>query len=204
MCLKVEIASLTLICLGGMAVPLATERNRQHPASVKAVPQEVLQPQASQNNNNQHKPQKYFQDVYVAKNNPKELEFGHVFENLNDWEQRFEKLNLENLNRQGKVRWGDKNGAYGEHYWDYNHAGHNQQEESDINAEDSSEGQIKRASQEESGNVPVYQHQDVRFKRNPDEDVEFINDAARSSALDSRAPKHDDPNNQGRNENIIK
>ncbi|XP_066137637.1 uncharacterized protein [Euwallacea fornicatus] len=173
-----------------MAVPSPIERTQQHPAAVKVVPQEVLQPQTSQNNNPQ-KPQKYFQDVYVAKNNPKELEFGHVFENLNDWEQRFEKLNLENLNRQGKVRWGDKNGAYGEHYWDYNHAGHNQQEESDINTGDSSkEVQIKGESQEESGNVPAYQHQVVRLKRNPDEDVEFINDAARSSALDSRAPKH--------------
>ena len=23
-----------------------------------------------------------------------------------------------------QVRWGDKHGGYGEHYWDYNHAGH--------------------------------------------------------------------------------
>jgi hypothetical protein len=27
-------------------------------------------------------------------------------------------------NREFQVRWGDKHGGYGEHYWDYNHAGH--------------------------------------------------------------------------------
>jgi hypothetical protein len=27
-------------------------------------------------------------------------------------------------NGEFQVRWGDKHGGYGEHYWDYNHAGH--------------------------------------------------------------------------------
>lgn len=44
-----------------------------------------------------------FRDIYIAQNKPEELEFGHVRETPTDWEQRFEKLNLDNLNRQGKV-----------------------------------------------------------------------------------------------------
>ncbi|XP_045764402.1 uncharacterized protein LOC123866766 [Maniola jurtina] len=31
----------------------------------------------------------------------------------------------------GKVRWGDKKGGYGEHYWDLNHAGHAGNQEED-------------------------------------------------------------------------
>lgn len=42
-------------------------------------------------------------DIYVAMEKPEELSFGHVKETPHDWEQRFEKLNLKNLNRQGKV-----------------------------------------------------------------------------------------------------
>lgn len=34
---------------------------------------------------------------------PGELQFGHVSETPHDWEQRFEKIDLENLKRQGKV-----------------------------------------------------------------------------------------------------
>lgn len=34
---------------------------------------------------------------------PQEIEFGHVRETPDDWEQRFEKINLENLAHQGKV-----------------------------------------------------------------------------------------------------
>lgn len=39
----------------------------------------------------------------MAMEKPDQLEFGHVRETPKDWEQRFEKINLENLNRQGKV-----------------------------------------------------------------------------------------------------
>ncbi|KAI8428474.1 hypothetical protein MSG28_007282 [Choristoneura fumiferana] len=82
---------------------------------------------------------------------PYKIEFGHVCEDPNTWEQRYEKKDFKNHrdmgkgHRQGserhfterherarpsdglfsaKVRWGDKKGGYGEHYWDLNHAGH--------------------------------------------------------------------------------
>ncbi|XP_067000047.2 uncharacterized protein [Anabrus simplex] len=67
---------------------------------------------------------KYFQDFYLFKSGPHEIEFGHVCENPDEWEQRFEKKDFKNNRHQGQARWGDKHGGYGEHYWDYNHAGH--------------------------------------------------------------------------------
>ncbi|XP_076259388.1 uncharacterized protein LOC143195781 [Rhynchophorus ferrugineus] len=109
--------------------------------------------------------------MYVAKNSPKELEFGHVCENPNEWEQRFEKLNLETLNRQGKVRWGDKDGGYGEHYWDYNHSGHDDERE-------------EKEGQKSKNSSPS------RDKRNPDDEVEFISSEAESSIRNARTPKH--------------
>uniref|UniRef100_A0A0C9RKW8 MltF_0 protein n=1 Tax=Fopius arisanus TaxID=64838 RepID=A0A0C9RKW8_9HYME len=67
-----------------------------------------------------HKGQ-FFQDIISQHVAPLEFHFGHVFENPNEWEQRFEKTDVENNQFQGKVRWGTKNGDYGEHYWDLNH-----------------------------------------------------------------------------------
>ncbi|XP_015121900.1 uncharacterized protein LOC107044509 [Diachasma alloeum] len=67
-----------------------------------------------------HKGQ-FFQDIISQHVAPLEFHFGHVFENPNEWEQRFEKKDIENNQFQGKVRWGTKNGDYGEHYWDLNH-----------------------------------------------------------------------------------
>ncbi|XP_026328960.1 protein PFC0760c-like [Hyposmocoma kahamanoa] len=55
---------------------------------------------------------------------PYKIEFGHVCEDPNSWEQRYEKKDFKNHRDMGKVRWGDKQGGYGEHYWDLNHAGH--------------------------------------------------------------------------------
>ncbi|KAJ9580679.1 hypothetical protein L9F63_024146 [Diploptera punctata] len=69
-------------------------------------------------------PGKYFQDFYMLQSGPLQIEFGHVCENPNEWEQRYEKKDLAKHRHQGQVRWGDKHGGYGEHYWDYNHAGH--------------------------------------------------------------------------------
>ncbi|XP_046392082.1 uncharacterized protein LOC124160293 isoform X3 [Ischnura elegans] len=61
-------------------------------------------------------------DIYVHKYGPDQIEFGHVCENPQEWEQRFERK--DGHRRLGKVRWGDKHGGYGEHYYDYNHGGH--------------------------------------------------------------------------------
>lgn len=40
----------------------------------------------------------------MAQLSPEELEFGHVRETPDDWEQRFEKINLNNRTHQGKVQ----------------------------------------------------------------------------------------------------
>ncbi|KAK0075775.1 hypothetical protein PV325_006393 [Microctonus aethiopoides] len=63
----------------------------------------------------------YFQDIFSEHVSPLEIMFGHVCENPKEWEQRYEHKNMEKGIYQGKVRWGDKNGNYGEHYWDLNH-----------------------------------------------------------------------------------
>ncbi|XP_034238260.1 uncharacterized protein LOC117643451 [Thrips palmi] len=67
---------------------------------------------------------KFFQDFYSLQYGPRQVEFGHVCEDPNEWEQRFERKDLDKSHHQGQVRWGDKHGGYGEHYWDYNHGGH--------------------------------------------------------------------------------
>ncbi|XP_035459363.2 PH domain-containing protein DDB_G0275795 [Spodoptera frugiperda] len=66
---------------------------------------------------------KFFQDFFSVQLSPYKIEFGHVCEDPNTWEQRYEKKDFKNHRDMGKVRWGDKKGGYGEHYWDLNHAG---------------------------------------------------------------------------------
>lgn len=84
--------------------------------------------------------------MYSLQSGPKQLEFGHVFEDPNVWEQRYEKKDFDTQRYQGKVslafepkkkkkksyykfttiqqvKWGDKDGSYGEQYWDLNHGG---------------------------------------------------------------------------------
>ncbi|XP_043278600.1 uncharacterized protein [Venturia canescens] len=63
----------------------------------------------------------YFQDIFSEHLEPLKIQFGHVCENPHEWEQRFERKDLKNNQHQGKVRWGNKNAEYGEHYWDLNH-----------------------------------------------------------------------------------
>ncbi|CAH2075071.1 unnamed protein product, partial [Iphiclides podalirius] len=67
---------------------------------------------------------KFFQDFFSVQLSPYKIEFGHVCEDPNTWEQRYERKDYKNHRDMGKVRWGDKKGGYGEHYWDLNHAGH--------------------------------------------------------------------------------
>ncbi|KRT84506.1 hypothetical protein AMK59_519 [Oryctes borbonicus] len=66
------------------------------------------------------KEQKYYQDIYVAQLEPKEVEFGHVKETPYSWEQRFEKINLDQNRQQGKAKWNDPRNGYGEFYYDFN------------------------------------------------------------------------------------
>ncbi|XP_055607190.1 uncharacterized protein LOC129754949 [Uranotaenia lowii] len=64
---------------------------------------------------------KYFQDTYCEQKSPLELEFGHLYETNDGWEERYERQDHKNHRHQGKVKWADKNGGFGEHYWDLNH-----------------------------------------------------------------------------------
>ncbi|KAG5898514.1 hypothetical protein JTB14_038468 [Gonioctena quinquepunctata] len=189
MCSKVTF--IALVCLsGGLAAQKIQEKRQVGSITSNKedhVPAETgFGPPAAA----AHTGSKFFQDIYVAMEKPDELEFGHVRETPNDWEQRFEKINLQNLKRQGKVRWGDKHGGYGEHYWDYNHAGHGH----DGDGDESQHNEEYAAYEDESQNVPVLSHLESsqREKRHPEplKDVEFINDRAKSLILEGNGQKH--------------
>lgn len=51
------------------------------------------------------------------------------------------------------MRWGDKHGGYGEHYWDYNHAGHDGHD----GEESQHDEHYAKYDEEESQNSPVHQ-----------------------------------------------
>lgn len=86
------------------------------------------------------------------------------------------------------MRWGDKHGGYGEHYWDYNHHGHG-----DGDGEESQQNE-EYANYDESKDTPSHSSIDtaLRGKRQPaiPQDVEFVNDRAKSLILDGRGQKH--------------
>lgn len=83
------------------------------------------------------------------------------------------------------MRWGDKHGGYGEHYWDYNHAGHH-----DGGGEESQQKE-EYVAYDESQDSPKYVV-GGRGKRQPndDGDVEFINENARQLVLSGVTGKH--------------
>ena len=45
----------------------------------------------------------FVRDLYSIQTGPKQVEFGHVFEDPNAWEQRYEKKDHENERFQGQV-----------------------------------------------------------------------------------------------------
>ncbi|XP_049297343.1 uncharacterized protein LOC125771112 isoform X3 [Anopheles funestus] len=55
------------------------------------------QPRTSQDN-------QYFQDTFQFQKSPLELEFGHLFESNNGWEERYERQDHQNHRHQGKIR----------------------------------------------------------------------------------------------------
>jgi len=50
------------------------------------------------------RPFSFFRDVYSLQSGPRQLEFGHVFEDPNVWEQRYEKKDFDAERHQGMVR----------------------------------------------------------------------------------------------------
>ncbi|XP_056636934.1 uncharacterized protein LOC130445368 isoform X2 [Diorhabda sublineata] len=135
-----------------------------------------------------HAGSKFFQYAHVpAKDH---VEYGHKRGNDHHFIERHEKEHPHAGEFKTKVRWGDKHGGYGEHYWDYNHAGHDHDGEGDESRQNS-----EYAEYEETKHVPVIsspQQQTSRDKREPtpSNDVEFINDKARSLILDGNVKKH--------------
>lgn len=92
------------------------------------------------------------------------------------------------------MRWGDKNGGYGEHYYDYNHDGHKKDGEGK-----QTENQPRHITQEqqatqESVLAPAYTPSEGTQRGKREQgllgDVEFINDRARSLILDGNSQKH--------------
>lgn len=57
-------------------------------------------------------------DIYSKNTFPYLFEYGHIYETPHAWEERFEDLDLINNRNRGKVLWHEKNGAYGQQYWD--------------------------------------------------------------------------------------
>ncbi|XP_041976519.1 uncharacterized protein LOC121731229 [Aricia agestis] len=99
---------------------------------------------------------KFFQDFFSVQLSPYKIEFGHVCEDPNTWEQRYEKKDFENHRDMGKVRWGDKKGGYGEHYWDLNHAGNAHNHGDDGYDDDGSYHEDHDAYDEPSEQSPNY------------------------------------------------
>ncbi|XP_076035685.1 uncharacterized protein LOC143021818 [Oratosquilla oratoria] len=63
-------------------------------------------------------PEGYFQYVNVPGH--KEYEFGWNRGNQHHYISRFEQAKDHRF--RTRVKWADKHGGYGEHYWEYNHA----------------------------------------------------------------------------------
>ncbi|XP_021196821.3 GATA zinc finger domain-containing protein 10 isoform X1 [Helicoverpa armigera] len=108
---------------------------------------------------------KFFQDFFSVQLSPYKIEFGHVCEDPNTWEQRYEKKDFKNHRDMGKVRWGDKKGGYGEHYWDLNHAGN-----ADNIGDDGDDGSYHESHNsdpydEPSDNLPTYGNEEYDPER---------------------------------------
>ncbi|CAG9812652.1 unnamed protein product [Phaedon cochleariae] len=178
-------ALVTLACLGCLAAQKIQEK-RQVISSISEnqdnLPAETgftnpapVQAAAA------HQGSKYFQYIHVpAKDH---VDHGHKMGNEHHFIERHEKEHPHAGEFKTKVRWGDKHGGYGEHYWDYNHAGH----DNDGDGEGSHQNAEYAEYEEESKIVPIEIERNQRGKRQQEllKDVEFIDDKARSLILES-------------------
>lgn len=84
------------------------------------------------------------------------------------------------------MRWGDKHGGYGEHYWDYNHDGHGHDGEE-------TQEDPQYAHYEATEEKPKFVATPLRNKREPNfntDDVEFIDERARYLSEAGLTQKH--------------
>lgn len=70
------------------------------------------------------------------------------------------------------MRWGDKHGGYGEHYWDYNHDGHGHHDGEETKEEP------QYAEYDASEDKPQYVQPRAKREPNPNAEVEFIDETA--------------------------
>ncbi|XP_072394851.1 uncharacterized protein [Diabrotica undecimpunctata] len=185
-----KLVVITVIYLGGLAaqqIPVKRQVNHATTAVEKEdhVPAETgfINPAAAV-----HSGSKFFQYIHVpAKDH---VEHGHKRGNDHHFIERHEKEHPHAGEFKTKVRWGDKHGGYGEHYWDYNHAGHGHDGEGD----ESQQNEEYAEYEDESKNEPIISSlsENQRGKREPAllDDVEFINDKARSLSLDRNSQRH--------------
>lgn len=93
------------------------------------------------------------------------------------------------------MRWGDKHGGYGEHYWDYNHAGDDDGHGDESNVQEvvqeyeiGSEKPGKKQAGAGAGNYERKKRQSAAGSRGGD--VEFISDAARKLIQNGATGRH--------------
>lgn len=88
------------------------------------------------------------------------------------------------------MRWGDKDGGYGEHYYDYNHDGQQQGGEGKQTQHQPRYVTYGQQAGQESVLTPDYAAQRGKREQGLLKDVEFISDKARSLILDGNTQKH--------------
>lgn len=131
-----------------------------------------------------HAGSKYFQYIHVpAKDH---YEHGHRRGNEHHFIERHEKGHPHEGEFKTKVRWGDKHGGYGEHFWDYNHAGHGGHD-----GEETQEAALYAEPEEPANHRPIYAENPREKREFGDlEDVEFISDSAKKAATIGDQPRH--------------
>ncbi|CAG4936780.1 unnamed protein product [Colias eurytheme] len=114
---------------------------------VKAVPNPQNRPSTIESQ------AKFFQ--YRQMPTSEDFDQGHRLGSEDHFTERHERSRPSSGLFNAKVRWGDKKGGYGEHYWDLNHAGHTDDHD---NGDYDSDGQYNHDTYDEpSEQSPTYE-----------------------------------------------
>lgn len=89
------------------------------------------------------------------------------------------------------MRWGDKHGGYGEHYWDYNHAGHGNDDHGEESAQEAQYAPVP-VSAESNQESDTYYRRKRQFAPGIqiNDDVEYISDSARAVIESGATSRH--------------
>ncbi|XP_026486288.2 uncharacterized protein LOC113393550 isoform X1 [Vanessa tameamea] len=144
---------------------------------------------------------KFFQDFFSVQLSPYKIEFGHVCEDPNNWEQRYEKKDFKNHRDMGKVRWGDKKGGYGEHYWDLNHAGHVENHGNDDGYDSESDDGSYHEDPQDTNNESHEQSQHYKIDEyNPDDTKNNYEENGRAKRAHGKIKSHQNDHDKVDNE----